>query len=93
VLTSCVSSGISSSNEPDATPTTAQQYVESSAKQGAAPNERPQPNGRAETAAGNAKVNIAAVKVVNGGNIERIRIVVNGAAAHPWRLKQVEDMP
>ena len=36
-------------------------------------------------------VNIAAAKVVNGGNIERIRIVVNGVAAHPWRLKQVED--
>jgi xanthine dehydrogenase YagS FAD-binding subunit len=36
-------------------------------------------------------VNIAAVKVVNGGNIERIRIVVNGVAAHPWRLKHVED--
>src|SRR5579862_4873146 len=36
-------------------------------------------------------MNVAAVKVVNGGNIERIRIVVNGAAAHPWRLKNVED--
>ena len=36
-------------------------------------------------------VNIAAVKVINGGNIERIRIVVNGVAAHPWRLKHVED--
>ncbi len=36
-------------------------------------------------------VNIASAKVVNGGNIERIRIVVNGVAAHPWRLKQVED--
>jgi xanthine dehydrogenase YagS FAD-binding subunit len=36
-------------------------------------------------------VNIAAVKVVNGGNIDRIRMAVNGVAAHPWRLKQVED--
>jgi len=36
-------------------------------------------------------MNIAVVKVVSGGNIERIRIVVNGAAAHPWRLKAVED--
>src|ERR1700691_5439598 len=36
-------------------------------------------------------VNIASAKVVNGGRIERIRIVVNGVAAHPWRLKQVED--
>jgi len=35
-------------------------------------------------------VNIAAVKVTQGGNIERIRIVANGVAAHPWRLKQVE---
>jgi xanthine dehydrogenase YagS FAD-binding subunit len=35
-------------------------------------------------------VNIAAVKVVNGGTIERIRIVVNAVAAHPWRLAEVE---
>jgi xanthine dehydrogenase YagS FAD-binding subunit len=35
-------------------------------------------------------VNIAAVKVVNGGTIERIRIALNGVAAHPWRLTQVE---
>lgn len=35
-------------------------------------------------------VNIAAVKVVNGGTIERIRITVNGVAAKPWRLAQVE---
>jgi len=28
---------------------------------------------------------------VSGGTIERIRIVVNGVAAHPWHLKQVED--
>jgi xanthine dehydrogenase YagS FAD-binding subunit len=36
-------------------------------------------------------VNIAAVKVVNGGTIERIRIAVNGVAARPWRLAQVEN--
>jgi xanthine dehydrogenase YagS FAD-binding subunit len=36
-------------------------------------------------------VNIAAVKVVNGGNIERIRIALNGVAAHPWRLAHVEN--
>src|ERR1700691_5479573 len=36
-------------------------------------------------------VNIAVAKVVNRRNIERIRMVVNGVAAHPWRLKQVED--
>ena len=36
-------------------------------------------------------VNIAAVKVVNGGTIERIRIALNGVAAHPWRLAQVEN--
>jgi len=35
-------------------------------------------------------VNIAAVKVVSGGNIERIRMAVNGVAAHPWRLSTVE---
>ena len=29
--------------------------------------------------------------VVTGGNIERIRIAVNAAAAHPLRLKAVED--
>jgi xanthine dehydrogenase YagS FAD-binding subunit len=29
--------------------------------------------------------------VVSGGNIERIRIAVNGAAARPLRLKAVED--
>jgi xanthine dehydrogenase YagS FAD-binding subunit len=29
--------------------------------------------------------------VVNGGNIERIRIVVNAAAATPLRLTAVED--
>jgi xanthine dehydrogenase YagS FAD-binding subunit len=36
-------------------------------------------------------VNIAAVKVVNGGAIERIRIALNGVAAVPWRLTQVEN--
>ena len=36
-------------------------------------------------------VNIASARVVSGGRIERIRIVVNAVAAHPWRLKQVED--
>jgi xanthine dehydrogenase YagS FAD-binding subunit len=36
-------------------------------------------------------VNVASAKVVNGGNIERIRIVVNGVAAHPWRLSAVEE--
>ena len=36
-------------------------------------------------------VNIASVKVVNGGAIERIRIALNGVAAHPWRLTQVES--
>lgn len=36
-------------------------------------------------------VNIAAVKVVTGGTIERIRIALNGVAAHPWRLAQVEN--
>lgn len=35
-------------------------------------------------------VNIAAVKVVNGGTIERTRIALNGVAAHPWRLAKVE---
>jgi xanthine dehydrogenase YagS FAD-binding subunit len=35
-------------------------------------------------------VNVAAVKVVSGGNIERIRMAVNGVAAHPWRLAAVE---
>jgi xanthine dehydrogenase YagS FAD-binding subunit len=37
-------------------------------------------------------VNVASAKVVNGGNIERIRIVVNGVAAHPWHLSQVGDV-
>ncbi|HVC00108.1 MAG TPA: xanthine dehydrogenase family protein subunit M [Candidatus Dormibacteraeota bacterium] len=36
-------------------------------------------------------VNIAAAKVISGGKIRRIRLVVNGVAAHPWRLRQVEE--
>jgi xanthine dehydrogenase YagS FAD-binding subunit len=36
-------------------------------------------------------VNIASAAVFNGDRIERIRIAVNGVAAHPVRLKQVED--
>ena len=36
-------------------------------------------------------VNIACAKVVTGGKIDRIRIAVNGVAAHPWRLSQVEE--
>jgi len=36
-------------------------------------------------------MNVASAMVVNGGNIEKIRIVVNAAAATPLRLKAVED--
>ncbi len=36
-------------------------------------------------------MNVASAMVVSGGNIERIRIVVNAAAAHPLRLTAVED--
>jgi len=36
-------------------------------------------------------VNVASAAVFSGGMIERIRIAVNGVAAHPVRLKQVED--
>jgi len=36
-------------------------------------------------------VNIASAAVFSGGNIERIRIAVNGVAARPMRLKRVED--
>jgi xanthine dehydrogenase YagS FAD-binding subunit len=36
-------------------------------------------------------MNVASAMVVNGGNIERIRIVVNAAAARPLRLVAVED--
>ncbi|HTA46461.1 MAG TPA: xanthine dehydrogenase family protein subunit M [Bryobacteraceae bacterium] len=35
-------------------------------------------------------VNVASAAVFNGGNIERIRIALNGVAAHPVRLKEVE---
>ena len=36
-------------------------------------------------------MNIAAAKVISGGKIQRIRLVVNGVAARPWRLRQVEQ--
>ncbi|MGO9228325.1 MAG: FAD binding domain-containing protein [Bryobacteraceae bacterium] len=36
-------------------------------------------------------VNIASAAVLSGNRIDRIRIAVNGVAAHPVRLKQVED--
>jgi xanthine dehydrogenase YagS FAD-binding subunit len=36
-------------------------------------------------------LNVASAMVVSGGNIERIRIVVNAAAAHPLRLTAVEN--
>lgn len=36
-------------------------------------------------------VNIASAKVVSSGKIDRIRIALNGVAAHPWRLSQVEE--
>ena len=36
-------------------------------------------------------VNIASAAVFSGNRIDRIRIAVNGVAAHPVRLKQVED--
>jgi xanthine dehydrogenase YagS FAD-binding subunit len=36
-------------------------------------------------------VNVASAAVFSGGRIERIRIAVNGVAAHPLRLKKVED--
>jgi xanthine dehydrogenase YagS FAD-binding subunit len=36
-------------------------------------------------------LNVASAMVVSGGQIERIRIAVNGAAAWPLRLKSVED--
>jgi xanthine dehydrogenase YagS FAD-binding subunit len=36
-------------------------------------------------------VNVASAAVFSGGTIERIRIAVNGVAAHPLRLKKVED--
>ncbi len=36
-------------------------------------------------------VNVASAAVFSGDRIERIRIAVNGVAAHPVRLKNVED--
>jgi xanthine dehydrogenase YagS FAD-binding subunit len=36
-------------------------------------------------------LNVASAMVVNGGNIDRIRIAVNAAAARPLRLTAVED--
>src|SRR3989442_1631137 len=36
-------------------------------------------------------LNVASAMVVNGGNIERIRIAVNAASARPMRLTAVED--
>jgi len=36
-------------------------------------------------------LNVASAMVVSNGNIDRIRIAVNGAAARPLRLKLVED--
>jgi xanthine dehydrogenase YagS FAD-binding subunit len=36
-------------------------------------------------------LNVASAMVVSGGNIERIRIAVNAAAARPLRLTAVED--
>ncbi len=38
-----------------------------------------------------ALLNVASAMVVSGGNIERARIAVNGAAARPLRLKAVEN--
>ena len=37
-----------------------------------------------------ALVNVASAMVVSGGNIQRIRLAVNGVAAHPVRLNAVE---
>lgn len=36
-------------------------------------------------------MNIAAAKIVSGGRIQRIRLVVNAVAARPWRLRKVEE--
>jgi xanthine dehydrogenase YagS FAD-binding subunit len=36
-------------------------------------------------------MNVASAMTLSGGNIEKIRIVVNAAAAHPLRLTAVED--
>jgi xanthine dehydrogenase YagS FAD-binding subunit len=37
-------------------------------------------------------LNVASAMVISGGNIERVRIAVNAAAARPLRLKAVEDV-
>ncbi len=39
-----------------------------------------------------ALLNVASAMVISAGNIERIRIAVNGAAARPLRLKAVEQL-
>jgi xanthine dehydrogenase YagS FAD-binding subunit len=36
-------------------------------------------------------LNVASAMIVSGGNIERMRIAVNAAAARPLRLKEVEE--
>jgi len=36
-------------------------------------------------------VNVAAAMFPEADHIGRVRLVVNGVAAHPWRLRQVED--
>ena len=38
-----------------------------------------------------ALLNVASAMVVSGGNIQRMRIAVNGAAARPLRLRSVEN--
>ena len=38
-----------------------------------------------------ALMNVASAMLVSGGNIDRVRVAVNGAAARPLRLKAVED--
>jgi xanthine dehydrogenase YagS FAD-binding subunit len=38
-----------------------------------------------------ALANVASAMVTSGGKIDRIRLAVNGVAAHPLRLKTVED--
>src|ERR1019366_10762931 len=37
-----------------------------------------------------ALVNVASAMVTSGGKIERMRLAMNGVAAHPLRLKAVE---
>jgi xanthine dehydrogenase YagS FAD-binding subunit len=39
-----------------------------------------------------ALVSVASAKVVNGGSIERMRLVVNGVAARPLRLTAIEQL-